>query len=262
MNAPRRRTRVGRWRIAVLVAGWPCVAPAGEIVSNLVAAFDHIETVQCDVRRETITPAGRGRKLSRVVFQRPDRLFVENFAPLRRRIVCDGTNFHSYVEGDPMGFARAVADLPDEMRWPLRVVPGSPMDPLLRLIDKAETVERCSEDGRPAVVAINGPPYGRLHLDETGRVARIEIYGDVGRSNLLAHWSYHDFRELALGAWIPLRHETTLVTPEGELRETSHFENYRVGVPPDPEIFQASRHFRGAAFTNSFDAIYRSTLSP
>ncbi|MBU4460237.1 MAG: hypothetical protein KJ579_06700 [Verrucomicrobia bacterium] len=235
----------------------PSPAAAQSTVSNLLAAFDVVDRVQCDVRRDTEAGARRGRMLSRVSFAKPDRLHVDNISPLPRRIVCDGTNFFSYVEGDPTGFSRPVAELDPAMLFGLHALPGTPMEHLLRLQGRPET-NLPPVPGFTRRVRILGPaPQATLAFDAQGRLARLEIYDDPNSSQPMAVWDYAGFIEPAPGVWIPTLHKAVMRMKGGGARETSRFENYRVGATLDPSLFDPARHFRDVVFTNSFDAIYK-----
>ena len=112
------------WMAAMMVATG---AARGETVrERVLKSYDAVQSLSCEIRRDTPLPDGQIlRMLSRVYYQRPDRLHVENFSPVKRRIVSDGTVFRSYTEGAPQGFSRPVAELNEEMLRNLRMVPGS-----------------------------------------------------------------------------------------------------------------------------------------
>lgn len=244
--------------VAIVATGAPSLpAAAQSTVSNLLAAFDVVDRVQCDVRRDTEAGARRGRMLSRVSFAKPDRLHVDNISPLPRRIVCDGTNFFSYVEGDPTGFSRPVPALDPDMLFGLRALPGTPMEHLLRLQGRPETNLPPAPGFTRCVRILGPPPQATLAFDAQGRLARLEIFDDPNSSQPMAVWDYSGFIEPAPGVWIPTLHKAVMRIGSGGARETSRFENYRVGATLDPSLFDPARHFRTVVFTNSFDAIYK-----
>ena len=98
--------------LAVMGAG---TLRAETVAEQLIAGYERVQSVSCEIRRDMETSARKMRWLSRVYFQRPDRLHVDNSAPLPRRIVADGTNFFSYAEGDRKGFSRPIAQLDTDM---------------------------------------------------------------------------------------------------------------------------------------------------
>ena len=62
-------------------AGIPQAPAAETLVTRLLAGYDRIQTVSCNVRRESESSAAKGLTLSRVYYQKPDCLHVENFQP-------------------------------------------------------------------------------------------------------------------------------------------------------------------------------------
>lgn len=240
---------------AALVAA---AASAQSTVSNLLASCAAVDRVHCDVRRDSEAGAQRGRKLSRVTYERPDRLHVENFSPLARHIVCDGTNFFSHVEGDRMGFSRPVRELDETMLLGLRAVPGTAMEHLLRLQGRPET-NLPPAPGFARCVRILGPsPQAVLAFDTRDRLTRIEVFAGPDATEAVAVWDYSEFLEAAPGVWIPTLHRAVMqMGPGGAVRETSRFENYRIGGTIAPGTFDPAAYFGTVVFTNSFDAIYK-----
>ena len=116
-----------RWMMGLAVMGLAACAAQGEtVLERVLKSYDSIQSLSCEIRRDTPLADGQTlRMLSRVYYQRPDKLHVENFSPVKRRIVSDGSVFRSYTEGAPKGFSRPVAELNDEMLRNLRMVPGS-----------------------------------------------------------------------------------------------------------------------------------------
>ncbi len=226
-------------------------------VGRLLAAYDGIQTLTCEVRKDAEADGKRVRTLSRVCYQRPDRLNVENSTPVKRRIVADGTTFFSYIEGDPKGFSRPIAKLDPEMLVQLRKVPGTAMDHLLHLQDAAET--DLGPDGpfaeRTACITTNGCAV--LCLDPTGRLASIEFYRTAERQERLLTYDYSDFLEVLPGVWIPRLHRVTLTAPGKQTEETSRFSNLVVNQPIAASLFMAGPFFKGVEFVEDFASIYK-----
>lgn len=246
---------------AVAVVVFAVAGRAGPAVSNLVANYERVASVRCDVRREATGPQGTVRRLSRVVWERPERLLSENFSPVRRRVVSDGTNFFSHVEGDPFGFSRPVTELDEDMRRPLSVVPGSPMDLLLRWVEAPEREETPPSNGWRRVI-VEGQPPGVVLLDEAGRPVRIEVLRPGGGTTPLAVWTYSRWVRTPSGVWMATRHDAELYGDMEPLREITLFENYRADTPvAATEFSEAIRAFRGVRFTNDWSAIYGAASS-
>jgi hypothetical protein len=196
------------------------------------------------------------RTLSRVFYQKPDCLHVDNVTPLKRRIIADGTNFHSYVEGDPKGFSRPVAKLDEDMLISLRKVPGTAMDHLLRLKQATET-NLAGTAEFPVRTGYSTPKaFVALSLDTTGRLARIEFYADPDMRNKTAQCDYSLFQEVLPTVWIPCLHRTVLNLGGVESRETSRFLNLSVNKPVSQGLFNPRLFFKDVEFVASFEEMY------
>ena len=232
---------------------------AATVAEQLLAGYERIESVSCDVRKDTeasAASAARGRVLSRVYYRRPDRLHVDNHQPLKRTIVADGTNFFSYVAGDPKGFSRPVNRLESEMLIGLRKVPGSAMDHLLRLRGIAETNLPPAPDlpVRRGYATTN--LFAVLSLDATGRLARVELFADSSMADCRARCDYSRFVEAAPDVWLAALHQSTARMGGAEFRETSRFDNLVVNRPMAPTLFNPALFFKDVRFEDSFDKMY------
>ena len=72
-----------RWAIWMAL-GLAAGAARGEsVLERVLKSYDAVQTLSCEIRRDTPLPDGQTlRMLSRVYFQRPDRLHVENSSPV------------------------------------------------------------------------------------------------------------------------------------------------------------------------------------
>lgn len=231
-------------------------ASADSVVERIIASYDGVQSVQVEIRRDTAGPGGSARRLSRVYFRRPDQLHVEAVTPPRRRIVADGTNFYSYIDGDPKGYARPVSALDGDWLVSLRQVPGTAMDHLLRLRGSPEESLPGTE-AFPTRVGIRVESrYVVLNLDSNGRLARVEFFTDPSQATLLARYEYENFQEAAPGAWFALLQKAGLRQGREETTETTRLTGLAVNQPiPDP-LFSHVTFFTGVTFTDSLDDIY------
>ncbi len=229
---------------------------AGTLVDSLLSGYGEIQSLSCEVRRDSESGDNKVRTLSRVYFQKPDRLHVESVAPLSRRIVADGTNFFSYVAGDPKGFSRPVARLERDMLISLRKVPATAMDHLLRLEGAPETnlpptagfpVRRGYDTGKMTAV---------LSLDTSNRLACIEFFADREMTQKTARTEYSHFSEALPGVWLSRLHKTVVWMGGGESRETNRFDNLSVNKPIAPNLFNASLFFQKVDFVANIEQMY------
>ncbi len=231
---------------------------AESVVDRLIASYDAVESVQVEIRRDLQGPGGSGRRLSRVYFQRPDRLHVESVTPPRRRIVADGDMFYSYIEGDPKGFARPVNQLDGDWLISLRQVPGTPMDHLLRIRGMSEDPLPATE-AFPVRVGVRAMTrYVVLNLDSEGRLARVEFFTDPSMSSLLARYEYEQFQAPLPGVWFPMLQKAGLVFPDRrESVETTRLSNLAVNQLIPAPLFRHDTFFPGVVFTDNLDEIYK-----
>ena len=223
--------------VAVMGAG---TLRAETVAEQLIAGYERVQSVSCEIRRDMETSARKMRWLSRVYFQRPDRLHVDNSAPLPRRIVADGTNFFSYAEGDRKGFSRPIAQLDTDMLISLRKIPGTAMDHLLR--------RRGYAAAKTFVV---------LSLDASNRLIRVEFFATAEQRQKTAQYDYSAFQEVAPGAWIPCLHKGVFNLGGVESYETTRVNNLAVNQAIPPKLFDHDLFFQKVEFVGSFEEIYK-----
>lgn len=242
--------------LAVSLAG---TAGAQTLAERLLASYDGIRTLTCEVRKTTEGPAGEMLHLSRVEYQRPDRIHVENSAPLERRIVADGVRLFYYISGDPKGYSRPIAELDRVWQIELRKVPGTAMDHLLRLEGIPETDLEPTPDFPVRKGYQAEKVFAVLSADAQGRLARIEFSPAADMQEKTGQYDYSDFQEVQPGVWISCLHKVVARLAGAETRETVRVGNLRVNEPIDPARFVAEPFFQGVEFADSFEAIYDET---
>jgi hypothetical protein len=246
----------------ISAAGIPQAPAAETLADRLLAGYAGIQTVSCNVRRESESSAAKGLTLSRVYFQKPDCIHVENIQPLPRTILADGTNFFSYIPGDPKGFSRPVSQLDADMLISLRKVPASAMDHLLRLKDLPEA-DLPEAPGVPIRKGYDtGKMYAVLSMDSSNRLAQIEFFTGADMKQRTAHAVYSQFTEAMPGVWLSRLHQTTMQLGSMEQKETSRFDNLIVNQPIAPSLFNASLFFKDVTFASSMDQIYPKNEPP
>lgn len=233
-------------------------AQADTVRERILRSYDAVTNLSCEIRRDTPLPdGGTLRRLSRVYYQRPDRLHVEGYSPFKRRIVCDGTVFRSYTEGAPQGFSRPVADLTPEMLRNLRIVPGSPAD-VLDMLDGTEELPLGGTEEFPARVAYdNDKSYAVLSLDNQGRLARFELFASPAMTDLTTRTDYSAWQEAAPGAWIPCRQESKVRLEGVERSQTTRVDNLAANGDIPASLFEADAFFPNVEFVDAFEKIGR-----
>jgi hypothetical protein len=241
----------------MLAAGLAVGAARGEtVVEKVLKPFDSIQSLSCEIRRDTPLPDGQTlRMLSRVYYQRPDQLHVENFSPVKRRIVCDGQVFRSYTEGAPKGFSRPVSELSDEMLRNLRMVPGSAANLLEVLQGTPETILEPTAEFPVRAGYDNGNSFAVLSLDEKGRLARFELFSSAAMTERLTSTDFSAFQEVLPNVWIACLQQSKLSVQGLERTETTRVDNLAANGAIPASLFEAAAFFPDVPFVDSFEEI-------
>ena len=232
-------------------------ASAQTLAERILASYDPVKSLSCEIRKDGEAGGRTMRMLSRVYYEKPDRLHVDQPAPIPRRIVADGTTFYSYIEGDPKGFSRPIEKLNEEMLINLRKVPGTPMDHLARLKGVAETNLAATAEFPERKGYDAGKVFVVLSMDTTGRLARIEFFATPQMKDKTAQYDYSEFQQVAGSVWIPCLQQGILNNAGVEARETVRVDNLSVNKPIPQNLFVAGPFFQNVEFVDSFDGIYR-----
>jgi hypothetical protein len=241
---------------AITLASSVC-ASAQTLVDTLLAGYDRIQSVTCDVVKDAESDGRTLKTLSHVYYQKPDRLHVENIAPIQRRIVADGTHFYSFITGDPKGFARPISRLEADMLVSLRKVPASPMEHLLRLKGLAETNLPSLPDFPVRRGYAAAKTFVTLALDASNRLARIEFHPDAACTTVSARCDYSGYKEALPGVWLMTVHTSTFNLAGLESHETSRYHNLIVNGAIAPNLFNPRLFFKDVSFVADFDELYR-----
>lgn len=239
---------------------WMLPAVAENAAERLLAGYESIPQLSCELRRDVKSADGETvRFLSRIYFQRPDRLHAENLSPVKRRTICDGTILRQYTEGLPRGFSRPVSELQGDLLTNLRMLPGSNANELepLRGLDEIALPPGDKEAAvRVGYVPAAGKSFVVLSFDTEGRWTRMETFEspEMRECSLRAEWS--DFQSLGNGVWMARRQNTWLRLAGVDRTEIVHVENISVEAPIPAAMFDANAFFKGVEFTDSFEKMF------
>ncbi len=210
------------------------------LVQELLAAHADIKTMRCDVRREVDVDGQLKTSLSRVWFERPNRLRVESVSPTPRGIVVDGTTIFKWVKGQAHGVKIRLDEAPKAELIQVQRVPATGQEYLLH-------VENCPETPLPSKPGFpirrgytqSAPlPYTVVSMTAGNRLGRIELFASSAQTNRLLKVDYSGWKEVAQDIWIPCTQETTGYRREG----SAVFETLRASsIVVNRDI--APRHF-------------------
>lgn len=226
------------------------------LAQRLLASYQPVESLQCEIRKDTTSPAGQMRRLSRVYWRRADQLHVDGVAPVRRRIVADGTTLHSYIDGDPKGFASPITKLDESWLISLRQVPGTPMEHLLRLRDLPEEELPASAEFPVRRGYAKERVYVVLSTDASNRLARVEFFSGRNQQEQTGQYDYSSYQEPVAGVWIPLVHKASFQHQGERTEETTRVSNLAVNSALSDQLFSPATFFPGVEFTDNLDDIY------
>lgn len=241
--------------LCLALTGFAEQQPPVTVVGRLIADYASVKTVRCDIRRETRVEGRRVKTLSRVWYQRPDRLRVETVTPEPRRIIVDGTNIYKWIEGQDEGVRIPLAEASAAELMQVRKVPGSPEDYLLRLqgVPEVELPASAQFPVRCGYAAEDPKPYAELSLGEDGRLAQVELFASPMREDRLVRVLFRNWREPAPGIVFPCLQQTTLAAPGGKtIHETVRVSALSVNEAFDGAIFDVGEavsdvHFMSVA---------------
>jgi hypothetical protein len=225
-------------------------------VQQQMLQYAQIETVSCDVRRDVVTPDGTIRWLSRVYFQKPDRLYAANAAPLPRLVISDGTTMFQHAAGHPRGFRRPLAELEEPMRINLNRIPGTLMEHLQRLEAIPETILEPTAEAPVRRAYETGHVYAILEADAQQRLMRILFYDIADRNRQTGEITCEAYEEVISGVWIAMQHQISVSLGSGTIQERIRFTNYEANHTIPETKFQVKGNFpESVEWVDSFDKI-------
>jgi hypothetical protein len=238
-----------------LAAGWP--AQAETEVDQVLGQYDRVQSVSCEIRKDTQMDKDNVRTLSTVYLLKPNRLHVENFSPVERQIIADGTNLYYFVKGDPKGFSRPIGKLDEDWKRQLVRVPGTAMEYLLRLQGMPETNLAATAEFPVRKGYQAAKWFSVVSLDASNRLTRIEFFDSADMRNRVACADYTEFLQPVEGVWFPCLHKIQFTKDGVTVTEVSRVTNLRVNTPVPADCFSLGPFFKNVKFVSSFEDIYK-----
>ncbi len=235
----------------------PPAATQPTLAESLLSRYAALDTVACEIHKVTRSQGKTLRMLSRIHYQRPDRIHVENVSPSKRRIVADGQSLYYHEEGVARGFSRPIAELTPDWLASLRNVPGTATEHLEKLRGLAESALPPTPEGGTRRGYQADRVFVTLTVDTEGRLTDIVFHKTPAMRETTAAYRYEEHREVAPGCWIPLLHKATVYLPDGEtIEETRRVGKLAVNQPVTPTLFKPDLFFQGVEFVNDFARTY------
>ena len=226
--------------------------PATNALDAVSARYGTVTNVACTVRRAvsaTGRDSGSAEAVSRIAWERGNRLNVQKLAPEKRRTVIDGHTVWTAAEGEEKPVTFAVSDQLPSQAANLRSVPASPEESLT-LLDPASATE----------ITPAAPPFARqiafhyadtnaltavavLSFDADGFVCRMEAFSDEARSALVFTTDFLAPFEPIPGVRLFRKIETVSTIEGRTIRAVSSFSQLRVNEALPPSIFDPKAFF-------------------
>lgn len=253
--------------ISILLATLCMVSPAfvnaeesgktNSLAQQICAQYDGITSINCEIRKTSQGSEGTLRLLSRVFYQKPDHLHVENVSPGKRRILADGTNFYYYEDHAKLGYSDSITNLTELWLNSLRNIPGSPLIYVAKVRTLAETLLPSTESYPIRRGYNNENTYIVLSCDNLNRLKFIEVYDTPEMNKLKATYSFHNFQEISPGCFLPCTHNIETFLPDGStIKESSIIRVISVNKDIAPNLFNPAFYFKGVKFTSNFSDIF------
>ncbi len=237
----------------LVIAAWlPVHADEeGSIVNSLLEANQTIQSMSCEVRRESRAQGRTVSTLSRVHFARGDRLLVETEFPQPRRILVDGSTIYKWIEGQASGVRVPVDDAPAGEIVQLRRVPGTGEEFLLRLqgVQEQHLPSQAGLPVRRGYAPAAPHPYAVVALDAQGQLARVEFFDSTTRDVRLLTAEFSAWREVAPGCWLAQTQKMKTYAQNGvESEEIVRVSRIVVNQPIDTVSFDIAQQAAGVSF--------------
>lgn len=254
---PALFTMTARGSLCLAAGLLALAACAGEptLAEKICGSYTNILTVSCMVRKTTEVQDQTAQMLSRVYYQRPDRLHVENVAPLQRRILSDGARFYLSQAGWRKGYSVPLAQLAGEWQIMQQSIPGTAMEHLLRLQGTPEEIL----DGQPELPVRRGYQKDKLYVvlaaDAQNRLARLEFFKNRDLTERTAVYQFDNFLHVTNDCWLAARQRAEVQMQGDTLRETRRFDNLQVNQPLAAGLFDPKTFFKDIEFVADFSEL-------
>lgn len=229
------------------------------LAQRFLSTYAAIETITCVIRKTTVGGGPTVRTLSRVHFKRPDHIHVDNTAPVKRRIIADGSRLYYHQAGAKHGFSRPIEELDKNWLLMLRNVPGTPMEYLLRL-QELEEIELPSTPDFPLRRGYRADKrFVVLACDPEERLRQIEFFDTARMKNRTGRCRYDNYKQILPHCWLPRFHREEVfaagtAVPESKpmATVTRRIENLVVNKPIPAGLFVSETFFKDVEFVDDF----------
>ena len=237
-----------------------CIPPqtSTTLAERLCTIYSQIKSVSCDIRKTTKGSGRTIRMLSRVHYQEPNRIHVDNVSPVKRTIIADGERLYYHEAGVKKGFSKPISELSATWLAPLHNIPGTAIEHLHHLRDLAEVQLPSSPEGYIRRGYQANDVYVVLSADSENRLHKIEFFTNDAMTKKTGEYIYTQFKEVIDGCWIPVHQRATLFLPADEVvNETRRISTIAVNGSIPSHLFNHELFMKNVEFVDSFQEIYQ-----
>ncbi len=250
------RQIIAAWT-AVLLLPVSCLAEDSTLANKLYAGYNNITSISCEIRKTSTAQDQTVRMLSRVYYQKPGKIHVDNVSPVRKRIISDGTNLYFYQNNALRGFSCPVAELKEPMLSAYKNIPSTPMEHLRKLTRHQESPLPPTQDFAVRKAYKTEKMFVVLSADNDYKLQRIEFFKTSNMKEKSGEYNYSEFQKAGEKCWIPTVHKAVISLSEGKkLTETRHIQNLQINKHITPKLFDHTTFFTDVHFTDDFIKTY------
>lgn len=230
--------------------------PSLTLAEQLLDSYGRIKTLSCEIRKTTKSKGVTVRLLSRVHYQSPDHIHVDNASPIKRTIIADGKKLYYYQKGMPRGYSQDISKLSPTWLRSLHNIPATPVEHLLPLRGIKEDKLKASETHLRRGYMVKNL-YVVIETDDQMRINRIEFFKSAAMQTKTAEYIYSSQQEVLPRCWIPTHHKATLYLPNEETaKESRVIANLAVNKPIPSKLFSYEVFMPKVEFTSDFSKTY------
>lgn len=234
------------------------IAEKQTLVEKLIAGYESIDTISCEIRKTSKGNEGTVRMLSRVYYKKRYLIHVDNISPTKRTILSDGKKLYYHVKGASKGFSKKIGELNQIWMDALNNIPATPMDHLNKLKDAPESILPPTDEYPVKRGYLTEKIFAVISCDQEMKPVKIEFFRSKEMKTLVAQYDYSAFKKAGNHCYIPTIHKAMLYLPDGKkATETRIINNLKINGDISNILFDPSIHFKGVKFVDEFKKTYQ-----
>ncbi len=241
-----------------VIPAFSSVAAKPTLVDELIAGYEAINTISCEIRKTSKGSQGTVRMLSRVYYKKKYFIHVDNVSPMKRTILADGKKLYYHMKDAPKGFSKEIEKLKPVWMGALTNIPATPMDHLNKLKGVPESILPPTDKYPVRRGYITEKVFTVISCDQEMKPVKIEFFQSKEMKTLIAQYDYSEFKKAGDTCYIPTIHKAVLYLPDGKkATETRIINNLKINGEISDILFDPSIHFKDVKFVDEFKQTYQ-----